>query len=845
MIGMLLPLAGLRAAEWHVAVTGKDTQGGTKDAPLQTIQRAADLAQPGDTVTVHAGVYRERINPPRGGESDAKRIIYQAAPGGKVEIKGSEVVTNWEKVQDDTWKASLPNTFFGKFNPYSDLVHGDWYNKSLTNHTGAVYLNGKWLRETKRLEDVLKPADDNMLWFAQVDDTNTTIWAQFRGINPNERAVEINVRQSVFYPDKRGRNFITVRGFGLMHAATPWAPPTAEQIGLIGTHWSKGWIIENNDIHHSTCVGVTLGKYGDEWDNKGESNEGYYRSIKLARDNGWTKDNIGHHIVRNNIISHCEQAGIVGSLGAVFSEVSGNTIWMSGNVFLKGAKPSKREAALTLDPLGTTCPAQEIAVKNGESIAFMGDSITEQAWDSANGHWGWNSPLGHIHLVMDALDANGIKAAAIPAGMSGHTSRDMRKRLQRDVLEKKPTWLTLSCGVNDVGPWNQDQVLLPEFKTNVTDIVTRAQAAGIKVMLLTATPVYEDAPDNAANRSLVEYNKFLRALAAEKFCLLADLNADLLARRAELIKNTGKQGNQVTSDGVHMNTEGSMVSASGILRIFGFAPAQLVEARSRWMEIPGAVILPGPPQSVSMRQLEQLQKLTEQRRCALDVLVNETCSTAIEGLLRNATPQAAQANMALGKIMPLGDSITKGAPAGAYRDPLFTLLHNAGHTFQFIGTLTENPTAALTAAEQDHHEGHSGMGMEWIDANLANFVRADPPDCILLAIGANDVGGATVPELKARMDKLVTDLYSLLPKVKLYLASVTPQTGQVMTKIHEFNKLIPGIVASHQAKGLQVTYVPMDALKLQDLEDNVHPNVAGSLKMAQAWYAALVKPIIK
>jgi lysophospholipase L1-like esterase len=47
----LLPLAGLHAAEWHVAVTGKDSQRGTKDDPLQTIQRAADLAQPGDSIT--------------------------------------------------------------------------------------------------------------------------------------------------------------------------------------------------------------------------------------------------------------------------------------------------------------------------------------------------------------------------------------------------------------------------------------------------------------------------------------------------------------------------------------------------------------------------------------------------------------------------------------------------------------------------------------------------------------------------------------------------------------------------------------------------------------------------
>ena len=108
-------------------------------------------------------------------------------------------------------------------------------------------------------------------------------------------------------------NYITVRGFTLRHAATPWAPPTAEQIGLIGTHWSKGWIIEDNTISHSKCVGVALGKYGDQWDNTSANTaEGYVLTINRALENGWSGENIGHHIVRNNHISHCEQAGVVG-----------------------------------------------------------------------------------------------------------------------------------------------------------------------------------------------------------------------------------------------------------------------------------------------------------------------------------------------------------------------------------------------------------------------------------------------------------------------------------------------------------------------------------------------------
>ena len=321
-------VTAIQAAEFQVAINGNDANAGTSAAPFRTIQHAADLAQPGDVITVHQGVYRERISPPRGGESDTKRIVYQAAPGEKVEIKGSEVVKNWVKVANDTWKVTLPNSFFGRFNPYSDLIHGDWFNpKGRNHHTGAVYLNGDWLTEAAKLDDVMKPMEGDALWFGEVDEKNTTIRAQFKGVDPNQQLVEINVHQTVFYPQKTGINYITVRGFTLEDAATPWAPPTAEQIGLIGTHWSKGWIIENNQVSYSTCSCIALGKYGDEWDNTSANTaEGYVKTIDRALANGWSKENIGHHLVRNNTISHCEQAGIVGSLGAAFSVVADNTV---------------------------------------------------------------------------------------------------------------------------------------------------------------------------------------------------------------------------------------------------------------------------------------------------------------------------------------------------------------------------------------------------------------------------------------------------------------------------------------------------------------------------------------
>ncbi|MEW6195383.1 MAG: right-handed parallel beta-helix repeat-containing protein [Bacteroidota bacterium] len=318
----------VHGTEFHVSKKGNDANPGTATSPLLTIQRAADLAQPGDVIIVHEGIYRERIDPPRGGESDTKRITYRAASGEKVVIKGSEVITNWVRVQNDVWKTALPNSFFGNFNPYNDLMHGDWfYPEGKEQHTGAVYLDGNWLTEAAKFDDVLAAGGSVPLWFGKVEDDSTLIWAQFKGVDPNEQSVEINVRQTVFYPKKTGINYITVSGFTMENAATPWAPPTAEQIGLIGTNWSKGWIIENNAIKNSICSGISLGKYGDQWDNTSENSaEGYVKTIERAYANGWTKENIGHHIVRNNTISHCEQAGIVGSMGAAFSSIIDNTI---------------------------------------------------------------------------------------------------------------------------------------------------------------------------------------------------------------------------------------------------------------------------------------------------------------------------------------------------------------------------------------------------------------------------------------------------------------------------------------------------------------------------------------
>ena len=103
----------------------------------------------------------------------------------------------------------------------------------------------------------------------------------------------------------------------------------------------------------------------------------------------------------------------------------------------------------------------------------------------------------------------------------------MLARLDKDIIRKKPQWMFLSCGVNGA-PNGIDNpgVPLEKYQQNITEILDRCQAAGIKVIILSATMVLED-PSHISNKNLEAYNAFLRKIAAERNLPLADLNAQM------------------------------------------------------------------------------------------------------------------------------------------------------------------------------------------------------------------------------------------------------------------------------------------------------------------------------
>ena len=329
--------------QYYVAAAVANSGDGTRQRPFKTIQEAARIAQPGDEVIVAPGVYREAVDPRNGGTQEAP-IVYRSEEKGAAVITGAEPVTQWEHVEGSVWKAVVPNSLFGEYNPFTTLVSGDWFIASFIAHTGEVYLNDKAMYEVTSLEQVKQPVrmlaswDPDFTiytWFAEQDTAKdeTVIYANFQEFDPRRENVEINVRRSCFYPEQEGIGYITLSGFTVTKAATQWAPPTAYQEGMIGPHWSKGWIIEDCDVSLSKCSGISLGKYlQPENDNKWlkwkfkDGTQTERDCICQAQREGWTKERIGSHIVRRCNIHDCGQTGIVGHLGGVFSVIEDNHI---------------------------------------------------------------------------------------------------------------------------------------------------------------------------------------------------------------------------------------------------------------------------------------------------------------------------------------------------------------------------------------------------------------------------------------------------------------------------------------------------------------------------------------
>ncbi|MCY7384184.1 MAG: SGNH/GDSL hydrolase family protein [Microcoleus sp. CAN_BIN18] len=235
------------------------------------------------------------------------------------------------------------------------------------------------------------------------------------------------------------------------------------------------------------------------------------------------------------------------------------------------------------EPVSKASPPPEIqnVLAGKRKIVTVGDSITEAG----------KYPGGYVWLLQRYLNAlyPDRKIEIVNAGISGNKASDMQARFQKDAIDKKPDLVTINVGVNDV--WHAffdfqnsqfhpqgnltTGVPLAEYKNKLTQMVLSAKAAGIRVVLLSPTPIREilDGPENLR---LQEYVAAMREIALQNKCLFIDLNAPFREVIGTYQKHAGKTLNLLAADGVHPNQSGYRIMAFTILRGLG-VPAKDIE----------------------------------------------------------------------------------------------------------------------------------------------------------------------------------------------------------------------------------------------------------------------------
>jgi lysophospholipase L1-like esterase len=201
-------------------------------------------------------------------------------------------------------------------------------------------------------------------------------------------------------------------------------------------------------------------------------------------------------------------------------------------------------------------------------------------------------------------------------------------------------------------------------------------------------------------------------------------------------------------------------------------------------------------------------------------------------------------------VMPLGDSITDGAGSsgGGYRPELFHLALEAGTSITFAGSGSNGPEMVDGVTFPKSHEGHPGWVIGQIDDSIVAWLEATNPHIVTLMIGTNDMNlNLDVDTAPDRLEDLINDIITTNSTALIVVAQIVPaQDDGLNDRIETYNGAIPAIVSGLAAEGKHVVMVDMYEaftanadFKTEYMADNLHPNDAGYVAMANTWYDAI------
>lgn len=217
-------------------------------------------------------------------------------------------------------------------------------------------------------------------------------------------------------------------------------------------------------------------------------------------------------------------------------------------------------------------------IKDGDTLVFMGDSITQ---------FGKDTEAGYLRLVARGLAANGVRVAWHGVGISGNTSAQMRARFQKDVIDRKPQVVTILAGVNDcLGGWPGNTASTPDDVAAMADMALKA---GITPVLLSPTGgAMESFP-----QPLLDYVATVKTIAQARDIPYGATH-EALRVYVEDPANPAISLNgypwKACTDGLHMDIVGNRIIARELIKALGFdSPEEIARAEAAWNAIPEIV----------------------------------------------------------------------------------------------------------------------------------------------------------------------------------------------------------------------------------------------------------------
>lgn len=227
-------------------------------------------------------------------------------------------------------------------------------------------------------------------------------------------------------------------------------------------------------------------------------------------------------------------------------------------------------------------------------------------------------------------------------------------------------------------------------------------------------------------------------------------------------------------------------------------------------------------------------------------------SFAVRVALIIVFPIFALSNLGFGqvnKIMPIGDSITKGLGSSdnsGYRNDLQSFLNIYSIDYDFVGSQSDG------GFSDNQHEGHLQYTAAQINSNVDGWLDTYNPDYVLLLIGTNDIGANPIENITTDIENILNKIHNHNSSINILLSSLIPSMNISKDNlITELTGKIKSLYEKKKSENYQIRYIGANEIFKSNenwtaeymAPDSIHPNDTGYSVMGEAFFHGIINLI--